>query len=146
MKRTAWILCLVPLLAACSHLDTRVAPAAKLAGYHNVFVEHELSDGRSIDLFIMRKLQGMGFTAASGPLTMKPPEAELVVSYQEHWTFDFTTYIIEIDMEVHDARTGRELAVGHYFHPSITREYTSEVVDPLIEELFGSKPKKAASG
>jgi hypothetical protein len=145
MKKLPWLLCLLPLLSACTHLETRVAPAARISSYHNVFVEHELSDGRSIDLFITRKLQSMGFTAAAGPLTMKPTEAELVVSYQEHWTFDLTTYIIEIDMQVHDARTGRELAIGRYFHPSITREYTSDVVDPLVEEIFGSKPKKAGS-
>jgi hypothetical protein len=144
MRKLAWLL-LLPILSACSHLETRVAPAAKLAGYHNVFVEHELSDGRSIDLFIVRKLQSLGFAAAAGPLTMKPTEAELVVSYQEHWTFDFTTYIIEIDMQVHDARTGRELAVARYFHPSITREYTSDVVDPLVDELFVSKARKPAS-
>jgi hypothetical protein len=142
MKKWFGLLCLVPLLSGCSHLQTRLAPSARLADYHNVFVEHELSDGRSVDLFIQRKLQAMGFVAAAGPLTMKPTEAELVLSYQEHWTFDFTTYIIEIDMQVHDARTGRELAVGHYFHPSITNEYTSEVVDPLIEQLFGPNGAK----
>lgn len=142
MKNLLWLLLLVPLVSGCSHLDTRLAPAANLAGYHNIFVEHELSDGRSVDLFIQRKLQSMGFVVAYGPLTMKPPEAELVVSYQEHWTFDFTTYIIEIDMQVHDARTGRELAVGHYFHPTITKEYTSEVVDPLLDQLFGPHPQK----
>jgi hypothetical protein len=144
MINRLWLLCLVPLTAGCTHLETRLAPAAKLASYRNVFVEHELSDGRSIDLFIMRKLQSMGFVAAAGALTMKPPEAELVVSYQEHWTFDFTNYIIEIDMQVHDARTGRELAVGRYFHPAITHEYTSEVVDPLIDQLFGQKATPAS--
>jgi hypothetical protein len=140
MKKTTWLFCVLPLLAGCSSLSTRAVPEANLSTYRNVFVEHELADGRGVDQFIMRKLQAMGFDSACGPLTMKPVEAELIVSYQDYWTFDFTTYLVELDVQVHDARTGRELAIGRYFHPSITGGWTSDMVDPLIERLFKAPP------
>jgi uncharacterized protein YceK len=136
MKKALWLIGLIPLLSGCSSLATRTVPAADLNTYQNVFVEHELSDGRGVDQFIMRKLQAMGYVASSGPLTMKPVEAELVVTYQDYWTFDFTTYMVELNMQVRDARTGRELAIGHYFHPSLTAGWTSDMVDPLVDRLF----------
>jgi hypothetical protein len=140
MKTLLGLFCLLPWLTACGTLQVRTAPEARVNVHHNVFVEHELSDGRSIDLFIMRKLQSMGYEASAGPLTMKPVDAELVVTYQDDWTFDFTTYLIELNVQVHDARTGRELAIGRYFKPSITGDVTSDMVDPLIGRLFGGKP------
>ena len=146
MRIAPWLLCLVPLVAGCSSLATREVPAAHLNSYQNVFVEHELSDGRGVDQFIMRKLQAMGYTASTGPLTMKPVEAELVVTYQDYWTFDFTTYLVELNMQVRDARSGRELAIGRYFHPSITGGSTSDMVDPLVERLFRGKVAPKGSG
>jgi hypothetical protein len=143
MKKLSVLFCLLPLMAACSSLKVRTIPAARLNGYHNVFVEHELSDGRSVDLFIMRKLQSMGYEADAGALTMKPVDAELIVTYQDDWTFDFTTYLIELNVQVRDARNGRELAIARYFKPSITGDVTSDMVDPLIERLFGGKPAPA---
>lgn len=139
MNKAFWPILLIPLLAGCSHLATRTLPATRLSSYQNVFVEHELSDGRGVDQFIMRKLQSMGYTASAGPLTMKPVEAELVVSYQDFWTFDFTTYMEELNIQVRDARNGRELAIGRYFHPSITGGWTSDMVDPIVEKLFKGK-------
>jgi hypothetical protein len=143
MKKLLGLFCLLPLITACATLQVRTVPAARLNTYHNVFVEHELSDGRSVDLFIMRKLQSLGYVAAAGPLTMKPVDAELIVTYQDDWTFDFTTYLIELNVQVHDARTGRELAIARYFRPSITGDVTSDMVDPLIARLFGGKPVAA---
>ena len=82
-----------------------------------------------------RQLREMGYDSSSGALTMMPSGTELIVSYEDMWTWDFNTYMIEIDMAVRSARTDKILAVGHYNRPSMVfgRPPTSMIHDLLVK-------------
>jgi hypothetical protein len=125
------------VLAGCSHLVTRALPNADIGHYKHVFVEHRLADSYGIADEMARQLREMGFDASAGALTMMPSDAQIVVSYDDMWTWDFNTYMIEIDVQVRNARTDKILAVGHYYRPSMVFGHPpSAMIHELLAKLF----------
>ena len=124
-------------LAGCSHLVTRALPHSDISHFKHVFVEHRLADSYGIADEMARQLREMGFDASAGALTMMPPDAEIVVSYEDMWTWDFKTYMIEIDVQVRNAKTDKILAVGHYYRPSAVFGHPpAAMIHELLAKLF----------
>jgi hypothetical protein len=124
-------------LTGCTHLVTRSLPKANIGNYKHIFVEHRLADSYGIADEMARQLREMGYDASAGALTMLPGSAELIVSYDDMWTWDFNTYMIEIDMQVRSARTDKILAVGHYFRPSMVfGRPPASMIHDLLVKLF----------
>ena len=142
MKYPVLLLIVLPLLAACSTLSTSRTPAADLGGLKRIHVEHRLADGRGLDELMARELKGLGYEASNGPLTLMPPKVDAIVSYEDRWTFDFTTYLIGFEVAVRDARTGKALASGHYFRPSFSGNDPAEVIAQMLRALF---PRRRAA-
>jgi hypothetical protein len=123
--------------AGCSQISTRSLPKSDLGAQKHIFVERRLADNYGVAEEIARQLRAMGYDASSGALTMMPVGTDLVVSYQDMWTWDFTTYMIEIDMQVRSARTDKILAVGHYFGPHVVLGHAPpEMIHELLAKLF----------
>jgi hypothetical protein len=139
-KSTALLLLLLPFLPACSSLSSHTEPKADLGGYHHVFVEKLLADGYGVDQIMARELRNMGYDATSGPLTMLPDNAEIIVAYYDRWTYDFTNYMIELDLIVRTARTDKRLATVYFHRPSLTGGSTLEMVDTALGKVFPAKP------
>jgi hypothetical protein len=125
------------VLAGCTHMSTRTLPKADIGKYKRVWVEQRLADNYGIAEEIARQLREMGYDSSAGALTMMPGETELIVSYEDLWTWDFNTYMIEIDMQVRSAKTDKILAVGHYNRPSMVFGRPPEsMIHDLLERLF----------
>ena len=124
-------------LCGCTQITTRSLPKADVAGHKHVFVEHRLADSYGVAEEIARELRAMGYDASAGALTMMPPETELIVSYDDMWQWDFTTYMIELDMQVRTAHSDKIVAVGHYFRPSMVfGRPPAEMIHDLLAKLF----------
>ncbi len=125
------------LLAGCSQVSTRSIPKADIGSQKHIFVERRLADNYGVAEEIARQLRAMGYDVSSGALTMMPVGTELVVSYDDMWTWDFTTYMIEIDIQVRSARTDKIVAVGHYFGPHVLFGHAPpEMIHELLVKLF----------
>jgi hypothetical protein len=136
-KKVILALAGVVVLTGCTHLVTRSLPNANIGRYKHIFVEHRLADSYGIADEMARQLREMGYDASAGALTMLPSDAELIVSYEDMWTWDFNTYMIEIDAQVRTARSDRILAVGHYFRPSMVFGHPpSSMIHELLAKLF----------
>ncbi len=124
-------------LAGCSHLVTRSLPKSDIGNYKHIFVEHRLADSYGIADEMARQLNEMGYDATAGALTMMPNNTELIVEYEDMWTWDFNTYMIEIDMQVRSARNDRILAAGHYFRPGMVfGRPPASMIHELLAKLF----------
>ncbi|HMD61512.1 MAG TPA: hypothetical protein VKG78_08780 [Opitutaceae bacterium] len=134
-------------LTGCSHLVTRSLPNADIGHYKHIFVEHRLADSYGIADEMARQLMEIGYDASAGALTMMPSDAELVVSYEDMWTWDFNTYMIEIDVQVRNARTDKILAVGHYYRPSMVFGHPpASMIHELLVKLFRRPAPRATLG
>jgi len=135
-KSAVLLLLAVFCVAGCASLDTHTEPKINLGAYQHIFVEHLLADGYGVDQIIARELRARGYDATSGPLTMLPDNAEVVVAYEDRWNYDFTNYLIELDLVVRTARTDKRLATARYRRPSITGGGTVEMVDTVVYKIF----------
>jgi hypothetical protein len=136
MNRLLLWLAIVPLLAGCAEINTRVALKADLGHFQHIYVQHLLTDGRGVDEIIAKELRGLGYDASAGPITMMPKNAEVIVFYQDRWTFDFTTYMIEIDMQLKTAHSDRLLAEGRSFRPSVVGNSPVVLIDEILTRWF----------
>jgi hypothetical protein len=142
--RRAFCLGLLPLLAACGHIDTKTAEHVDLTKYQHIFVSRLLTDGHGVADIIAHELRHRGYDALSGPLTLRPANTEIVVTYVDDWNFDFTYYMIQIDLQVSDAHTGSLLATGVYFKPSVVGRSPVQMVDAVLDKLFSVKGSPVA--
>lgn len=125
------------LLAGCTQLTTRKVPNKAIWASKHLFVEKRLADNYGVAEDIARELRDMGYDASAGALTMMPQGTELIVSYDDMWTWDFSTYLIEFDVQVRDARNDKIVAVGHYFRPSMVFGHPPEsMIHDLLAKLF----------
>ena len=125
------------VLAGCTHLRTRSLPNSDIGKFKHVFVEQRLADSYGVADEISRQLREMGYDSSAGALTMMPQGTDLIVSYEDLWTWDFNTYMIEIDMGVRSARTDKIMAVGHYNRPSMGFGHPpAAMIHELLLKLF----------
>jgi hypothetical protein len=136
MKKCFPLLVLTLLLAACSSLSMQKQAGASLTHFKKIYVEHRLADGRGVDQLIVQELSRLGYDASSGPLTMTPPDTEAILTYVDEWNWDFTLYMIDLDVEVRDARSGQVFATAHYDHPAMGGKSPAGMVQATIDPLF----------
>ena len=125
------------ILAGCTQLSTRSLPNSEIGHYKRIFVEQRLVDNYGVAEAMARELRAMGYDASAGALTMMPSNAELIVSYDDMWTWDFNTYMIEFDVQVRSARTDKILAMGHYYRPTMVFGHPpAAMIRELLAKLF----------
>jgi hypothetical protein len=143
MKQFLILLAVLGLTTACASFSSWKNPAAKFQNRKFFYVESELADGHSLHATIAEELRTMGYNASSGFLTMMPPEADTIVSFQSRWTWDFTTYLIELDLQVRDAKSGKILATVSYHRPGVGGTSTEALIKRVLAETVGAKKPAA---
>ena len=134
MKFLVPLLAVCALLPGCSSLTTH--REAAFGEVHRIYVEHRLTDNHRIDDLIVGELQARGYDATSGPLTMLPEGVDAVITYQDRWAWDFKSYLIEMNLELHTTFTAKPLATGHYHQASAYTKDPADVVAEIIAPLF----------
>jgi len=140
--RVCAALTVLGLLAGCHTVHSEVDRKMDATNYRHIYIERELSDGRHLDRVLAQELIKLGYDASSGPLTLMPEDTQAIIAYQARWTFDFTTYLIELDVAARDARTGREFGVGRYFHPAILAKDPAKIAAEVLTPIFGPAARK----
>ena len=127
----------VACLAGCSSLSTH--QETDLGAIRHIYVEHRLTDNHHIDELIVGELKARGYDASSGPLTMLPDGVEAIITYEDRWTWDFKSYLIDLNLEMRANFTSKPLANGHYHQASAMTKPPADVVHAIIEPLFRRK-------
>jgi hypothetical protein len=140
MKKCSPVLVLTLLLAACSTLSVQKQTDENLAHFKKIYVEHRLADGRGVDQLITQELSRLGYDASSGPLTMTPEDTEAIVTYVDEWNWDFTLYMINLEVQVRNAHSGQVLATIHCDHPAMFGKSPAGMVKAAIDPLFELPP------
>lgn len=122
------------LSAGCSSVSTR--KVVELDRFQRFFVERRLNENNRLDELIVAELQRQGRQASSGPRTMMPENTEVVVTYDARWNWDFKTYLIELNLELHTIFPSKKLADGRYYQPSLTPKPPAAAVRDLLGRLF----------
>lgn len=133
MKPLGLVLALA-FLAGCASVSTRkVMP---LDGFRRIYVEQRLNDNHQLAELLAAELRRLGCEASSGPRTMMPETTEAVLTYDDRWTWDFRSYLIEFNLELRTAHSNKKLADARYYQPSIKTRSPAEVIHELLSPLF----------
>lgn len=139
MKALVPLIAAVALLAGCTTVSVRRVPAIDLTRFHHVFVERPFNENHHLDEYLVDELRHDGFVSESGPMTMLPDDADAVLSYQSRWNWDFTTYLMELDLSLRTAHTNKKLAEARYYQPTIRTRSPARVVHTLITRIFAPR-------
>lgn len=136
MKFAGILFALAALLAGCTSVDTRTDTAVDLGKFRHIYVESAANDSNHLDVLIAQELGRLGYDATSGVRTLRPDNAELVITYDSQWEWDFRTYLISLNVSVRGAEAGQLLGSGRIFHPGVTKKSPAEMVHEVITKLF----------
>jgi hypothetical protein len=136
MKFFSLLLLAAALFTACSTVATHKNPKTDFSKFQHIYVEARLGDDHGLDLIIVRELQKLGYHVTSGPLTMKPDDVDVLIFYQDRWTWDFKTYMIEFGLVVRDARKDLILANGSSLHPSMFEKTPADMIREVLVPIF----------
>ncbi len=124
------------LIAGCSTLDSHVEPKADLGAVRHIFVVENLNDNHDLRGLIVRELRARGLQAESGPLTLRPPEAKVYLNYDDRWDWDFTNYLIGLNLTLREANSDRLLATASYFRPTAFLKTPDFMVRTVLAALL----------
>ena len=136
MKVPVLLLGLATLLCSWSSVHTRSDPRVNLSALKSFYVVHRLTDDHHIDDLIVEQLKARGREASAGPLTMMPQKVDAVVTYRDEWAWDFKSYLIQLDLEIHRAHNNQPLGQGSYRQPSIVTKAPAAVVEEILKSLI----------
>jgi len=130
---------LLPLLALAPAGCTTSISARKVVAldrYPRIYVERRLNDNHRIDELFVAELKRLGRDASSGPLTMLPEKTDLLLTYDTRWEWDFRTYLIELNLELHTVHPRKKLADARYYQPNVRNKPPPEVIREVLDRLF----------
>lgn len=127
---------LVLLLGGCASYDASVEGGRSLKDVQRFFVLSNLNDNRALDHQIAAALRARGRTAEVGPLTMMPDDAQAVVSFQDHWAWDFGERLVFMKITVRDPAKSQPYASVTFSARVPLREPASTTVKRLVDSLL----------
>jgi hypothetical protein len=107
-----------------------------LKDVRHFFVQSNANDNRALDRQIAAAIRARGFEAEHGPLTMMSDEAKVVVTYQDHWTWDFGDHLVYLQISVRDRDSIQTFATSKFSTRLPTRTPTAGIVDGLVARLL----------
>lgn len=124
-------------LAGCANLSNQVTPGVDLASVKRVWVERRLGDNNNVRDRLVRSLRVQGLEAEAGPITLMPEKGiDAVLGYEDRWTWDFRTYLVELRVELRHPRTRELLASAYISRGPFAGKSTDDMVDRGVRALF----------
>ena len=134
------LLWLTLLLAGCSSYTTQVERGRSLAGVRHFFVVANANDNRALNHQLVAALTARGHQAATGPLTMMTDDTVAIVSYSDHWTWDFGDYLVYLQVSMRDRKTGQPYGNATFSTKLPTRKPPARITDELVAQLLPATP------
>lgn len=143
MIRKGSLLGLALLLAALGCMTDFQAdpiPAERRVAETRYFVERHEQDQRRLDVTIAAAFAKRGVAASSGTRSERPPDCDVLVTYEDRWQWDMTLYLLSMRIDLRDPKTNALLGTGNSMQTSLARKPAEEVIARIVGGFFGEKP------
>lgn len=126
------------LLGGCTAYNAQVQPGRSLAGIQRCFVLANANDSHGLEHRIVAALRARGLTAEAGPRTMMPENTQALITYEDHWAWDFGERLVHLQLSVHDAetQTPQPYAAASFLAKIPGRQTPAAIVGDLVARLF----------
>ena len=133
------ILGLALLLGGCASYSTQVERGRSFKGIQRFFVVSNLNDNHAIDHQIAEVIKARGHEVETGPLTMMPDNTQVIVTFQDHWAWDFGDHLVFLQIAVRDTRSEQSFATAAFSAKIPLREDASETIARVVNQLLDKK-------
>ena len=124
------------LVSGCATMQSSKAPGADLGALKTFYVQRLPPDTRGIEKLIAERLKMMGYYATTGDTAAPAEPVDAVVTYQDKWMWDLTMYMIKLDIQIRDGKSGLMLASGESIRPSLQRKSPEGMVEEVLQNTF----------
>lgn len=114
-------------------------PGVQLANYRDAYVACHVDDERNLCPMIAKQLSKYGITATTGVAPPAPDAAVALVTYEDTWTWDVTTYLFTLRIDLRDPATNLLLATSRVSRTRFERGGTEDMVKAAVAELLATR-------
>ncbi len=132
----------VVLASGCASVTSHVSPEAKIGEYKNFYIVPSIDDTRGVGQAIHFEMQSRGFNVESGPVERVTDSSQVKVTYEAKWWWDITFYLLDLVIYFKDPSSDVLIASGQSHRPSLERKPVDEMVDEVLDKIYGIPPKK----
>ncbi len=136
------VLLVLPGFLGCSykHLYGETMQGVDLQARHRIYVVHQPKDKQQINSMIANRLKRAGFEATAGmDVSDAPADVDAIVTYEDHWQWDMSMYLIVLRIDFRDPKTQELLASGQSYRTSLDRKPPAFMVDEIITAMFAGR-------
>lgn len=134
--RACAIIGLAFVLGGCTTSSVQIEHGRSLKKIQRFFVVSNLNDNHGIDRQIAEVLKARGREADSGPLTMMPDNTQAVVTFNDHWNWDFSDHLTFLQISVRDTKSEQSFATVTFSAKIPSRKDPADIVTNLVDELL----------
>jgi len=134
--QTALLAVILLLITGCATMEASKAPGVDLTRLKTFYVQKLPADQREIETIISDQLNAMGYRSTYGISDKPPAEVDAIVTYQDRWMWDITMYMLQLNIQLRDPKTGMILASGQSLRPSLQRKSPQEMAAEVLNEIF----------
>ena len=132
-------------LCGCASYKARSYSAKPVASYPRYFVVNNLDDNHHVDQYLVAAFKAAGHEAESGPETMQPDDTQIIVYYRDAWNWDFSEHLVELHIQMRDAKYGYLLATANFDGPVTMKTSPEAVCMKLVKEILSAPLGKPAN-
>lgn len=132
-------LLLIALLGGCASYDSQFDRGRNVASIRRFFVVSNLNDNHALDRQIAAVIKARGFEAESGPLTMMPDDTQAILTFRDHWTWDFGDHLVYLQVSIRDRRSEQPFGSVTFSAKIPLREAAPVTVARLVNRLLDKK-------
>jgi hypothetical protein len=141
MIRTASLLALALAALGCmTDFQADPIPPERRVAETRYYVERHEQDERRLDVTIAAELAKRGVVSSSGTRAERPPDFDVLVTYEDRWQWDMSMYLLSMRIDLRDPKTNALLATGNSMQTSLARKPAPEVIARIVGGFFGEKP------
>lgn len=143
MRRIFLWMLIMAVGAGCSacapwRVETKRVGNPDLSHVQRFFVVHNDDDTGTLDRVIQNELINLGFSASSGPKSTLPDGVDVLVTYEFHWFWDLTNYLLQFEIELRDPQTYFPLAKGESWRASLARKSPEEMAKEILVPILSA--------
>ena len=120
-------------------VSSRILPDTDITKYEIYYVVRHSEEEHNMDEIIQREMQVLGLNVQSGPLKLKPSDVDVIVTYEDNWAWDITSYLLSLAIDFRDAESDKLLATGKSYRPSMDRKPPDFMTREILDGIFKKK-------
>ncbi|RQO56820.1 hypothetical protein DBV14_09980 [Variovorax sp. KBW07] len=139
-----WISLVSIVLSGCA-VDLTTSSKKVPPEMRRIYVQTVEGDGYNVDRIIADQLKSRGYTVVVGAAAKPSEPMDVILTYDDQWSWDITPYLLKLTIKARDAKSGKLISVGEVRRTSMARKSPDEMADELLNELFTKTGKKSGS-